>query len=505
MKRREFLVTSVGLTGTLLPSFASAQVKPCPPPLLGLGDRNTVATSCQAPTWFSELPEKTWVQIAAGSSFAGSAWQRGTAFRDVIPGHPGDHIPALPMVNMFSQEGPTAVFDVWTGACVDQDRKQLLLVANGGHFGYAGNEVYALDLDGAAPAYVRLTDPTPPGLDSAGNPTYVWNNVVTPYWRNDRSERAPASFNDGIGQGSPGRMRPVHNYHRVNYANGRAWHCSQDGFTTSGGQTPAVWSFNRDWVESQSEKPLRHRVSQSANVWTSHGMPELTGDYQYNTHRFNGYPSAYDPLSHKIYQFTSLQNAAGSAYQAYSVDTRTGQISTFAIPLPALAAGGSWAVCVHDVIPGQTLMYYSLLQSPPNDIGIWNLTTNQIYHRTPSNSPLWPDPHGQLATSTANKMGYGAVYHPKSRAILVFAGNHPTTGGLGTTIRKLPIPADPIGGDYTWQEVVGNGVAPAVTANTQGTYSRFNIVQDMGTGESCLVLAGSSAATYVYKVPRAGV
>ena len=44
-----------------------------------------------------------------------------------------------------------------------------------------------------------------------------------------------------------------------------------------------------------------------------------------------------------------------------------------------------------------------------------------------------------------------------------------------------------------------------MTANTQGTYSRFNIVQDMGTGESCLVLAASSVAAYVYKVPRNGV
>ena len=90
-----------------------------------------------------------------------------------------------------------------------------------------------------------------------------------------------------------------------------------------------------------------------------------------------------------------------------------------------------------------------------DDIGIWNVTTNRIYRRSPTNTPSWPDPHGDSAASPANKAGYGAVYHPKSRAILVFAGNSPTHGGLGTTIRKLTIPADPINGPYTWHDAPG--------------------------------------------------
>ena len=504
MKRREFLLSSAGLTGALLPSFGDAQVKPCPPPSFGAGAAS-ITTSCQAPRWFTDLPEGTWTQIAAGSSFSGQAWQRGASFRDVTPGHVGDHIPALPTVDMFNNEGPVGVFDDWTGACVDEDRKELLLVANGGHFGYPGNEVYALSLDEDAPCYVRLTDPTPPGLDGNGQPTYVWSNVATPWWRNDRMLRSPASMNDGTNPSAVGRMRAVHNYHRVIYANGRAWHCSQDGYTTSGGQVPAVWSFNRDWVAAQGERPLRHRTSQSANVWTSHGTPALTGEYELSTHRFNAYPSAYDPASKKIFQFTSLQNAAGNAYQAYSVDTRSGAISTFDIPLPALSAGGSWAVCVHDAIAGQTLMYYTIMEPPTSDIGIWNVTTNKVYRKTPTNTPSWPDPHGDSAVSPSNKGGYGAVYHPRSGAILVFAGNSPTNGGLGTTIRKLTIPSDPINDQYTWHDVPGAGVTPSVTAYTHGTYSRFNIVQDMGAGQSCLVLAASSVAAYVYKLPRNGV
>ena len=167
MKRRDFVRGSVFLAGACMPRWSLAQSRPCPPPQLTVSGGASAIGPCadssggNAPAWFLALPERKWTKIANGVSSSGPDWTRGRRFRDVIPGHPGDHIGALPRLSGVNNEGPAAVFDDWTGACVDQERKELILAANGGHGGYPGNEVYVLRLKDEAPGYLRLCDPTP--------------------------------------------------------------------------------------------------------------------------------------------------------------------------------------------------------------------------------------------------------------------------------------------------------------------------------------------------------
>ena len=60
----------------------------------------------------------------------------------------------VPVTNTLSDVSPSpvppgsrhAIVTAWTGGCVDQDRGELILAANGGHTDYAGNEVYACQL-----------------------------------------------------------------------------------------------------------------------------------------------------------------------------------------------------------------------------------------------------------------------------------------------------------------------------------------------------------------------
>jgi hypothetical protein len=54
---------------------------------------------------------------------------------------------------------------------------------------------------------------------------------------------------------------------------------------------------------------------------------------------------------------------------------------------------------------------------------------------------------------------------------------------------------------YKWEDVVAaaGSVKPAYCPN--GCNSKFNIVNDMGNGQSCLVLATGVDSAYVYKMP----
>ena len=92
------------------------------------------------------------------------------------------------------------------------------------------------------------------------------------------------------------------------------------------------------------------------------------------------------------------------------------------------------------------------------------------------------------------------MYHKPSRAILCWDGD-------GVNLRKLAIPAS-IGSTWTWSRVSpasGNSVTPTA-AETNGTFGRFNIIEDMGNGQSALCVVNSTTGpTFVYKLPVAGV
>jgi len=76
---------------------------------------------------------------------------------------PGTHLrQALPDPAKFPKVGglgdPKGIVDSWSGGVLDSRRNRLLLWG-GGHVNYAGNEVYAFDLESLV--WERLTDPTP--------------------------------------------------------------------------------------------------------------------------------------------------------------------------------------------------------------------------------------------------------------------------------------------------------------------------------------------------------
>jgi hypothetical protein len=95
------------------------------------------------------------------------------------------------------------------------------------------------------------------------------------------------------------------------------------------------------------------------------------------------------------------------------------------------------------------------------------------------------------------------VYHQASRAILVWDTS------CGASVRKLSIPANPLSNGYTWSTInpaSGNSVVPPgpLDSDFRGAFSKFNMIENMGNGQSALVFVGrTTGQTYVFKLPVA--
>jgi hypothetical protein len=88
---------------------------------------------------------------------------------------------------------------------------------------------------------------------------------------------------------------------------------------------------------------------------------------------------------------------------------------------------------------------------------------------------------------------------------------------MGGVIKKLVVPTTGTGsakrpdvnGSWVWTTLTNNGTPPAAQpwaglnkTTTVGTYSKLNIVKDMGNGQAALVLSDNlELPTYVYKLP----
>jgi hypothetical protein len=82
---------------------------------------------------------------------------------------------------------------------------------------------------------------------------------------------------------------------------------------------------------------------------------------------------------------------------------------------------------------------------------------------------------------------------------------------LGRDLRRLEIPTRPDGsfdpkGAFRYSTVPGAGDVATTATNYRGTYGKFNIVEDMGDGQSALVLAtDTNGPVLVYKLPTGGL
>lgn len=452
MKRRHFLIASAGVVGSTLPLIGRAQSKPCPPPLVETTGGQSATTTCgpsAAPDWFVNQPERTWVQIAGGEVM-GQSWQRGSRIFDVKP----DPLPP-------GGDGINAVHNNWTGACASQESGEYYLPAQGGHSGYYGNEIYALALRDSTPSWKRIWGPTPNYQILTGDMGY--NPPATSY--------------------QDGNPRSIHGWF--------APQCSRDGRIWLNG-TPAYGNTAGTWGTSVYSID-RNNISAG---WVYHGRlwTSIPGGSPGSTFSFQSGPNAYDRVGNVMYAAAEFATqdaiATFNADRAVSVGPQSQSSGPAVagrtiIPEGYVGLNNAWSVVLHNLTPR-----------------FW------VVGRT-SNSNLWildPSNPGagfqERTTSGAGSWdrGCGAVYVAAHNAIYV--------GGVetGATVRRLKVPSNPLTGTWTWETLTNNAGSATPTGGYQynGTFSKFQVIEEMGDGRAALVLMSNvQGPTYVYKLPAA--
>jgi hypothetical protein len=103
-----------------------------------------------------------------------------------------------------------ARIDAWNGFAADTTTSRLFLAAAGGHADYAGNEVYSLDLNAAAPQWVIESQPSPASAYTIDQPYYTdgrpsaTHNYYSTWYIEQRAKvfRFPNGATWGTGNGS---------------------------------------------------------------------------------------------------------------------------------------------------------------------------------------------------------------------------------------------------------------------------------------------------------------
>lgn len=448
MKRREFMkvAASVGVTGAVIPRLAKA-VPPCPPPAMGVEGGQSASTSCVAPPAGAAPAWFIEMQEGTWTAVAGGSGQR---ISDVLPS-------PVPYTGL-SGENPTSITKAWTGGSVDQTRGEYILCANGGHADYPGNEAYGLSLRDATPAWRRLSDPTP----------------------NGQMPQPPSS--EGNGLYNDGRPRAMHNTFQC-FGDGRVWMPSMNSVTSPGGGfVNRVISYNRDGLGAASS-PLAWTGS-NLGPWSDYGA--LSG-VNPNLALFG--TAVFDRIAHRAYGLGG--NSANSTHWWY-INTQGASIGKGQVYTSGQSYGnfGGWAVCAHDlriIVAGdmlrQTVCVLSLNSNTWSQVS--NITGSGYYGSNPTG-------------------GAGGVYVQANHTIGVADPMH----GTGNAIHRLQIPVS--GGTYnpsgqwTWTTLRPSGLAPS--GSGAGTYTKWNIVEDMGNGQSAIVVCTEiDNPTYVYKLPKNGL
>jgi hypothetical protein len=467
MKRREFLAqSSVGVAGALLPALLRAEPKPCPPPTLSVGS-GTVTSTCvaeatgPAPAWFGSQAVRSWKTVA------GSATVKACMYS--------------PFLTVSGNYGNSDFFDDYSGATVDQARREMLMVADGGHADYLGNEGYALALWAESPYWYRLNGPTP------ASSTYYPGTSGT----------APAVNRDG-------RSPSMHTYGLQVHANGRVWYTHQGHVSSGAGSwTNGVVAFNREFPglpTSNAQPPLAWE--NNPGPWEKYGAMNNSphGLAGAASNQWSGATSVYDPNSECIY--TVCPESPGFDY--VKLNTRTGahncySQNSFGSPPPYVGNR-----CAPVVVDDR-----SLLSSKSGVLVVMHENSNVIHLASIPKMGL----SGQ-GTIWISKTPGGNAPVPRKRGASVYHNGaiyYMDWSSYGSTIYKLTLPADLQNGDWSnaWSVEASHGSNPAAIQSLMpvgayggaGQWSKFNIVRDMGDGHAALVCAAAhSGPVAVYKI-----
>lgn len=402
------------------------------------------------PAWLAGLAEKTWTVIARGTN--DGTFVGGATLSSKTPAiSPGGG-------------GVAGAVKAWTGAAVAQDFKEYIFAANGGHGDYWGNEVYALKLNQPIPGWDRYVDPTP-----AANLGSM--DVTT----------APRQYSDG-------RPASMHSANTPTYGNGKVYIMGQSAYSNIGNSNTSVWTWNR-----AAGPTLPEGYTGGAGRWAYLGdgtSPSQGGGFNCAT---------FDPVANKAWGFHKIEGNDARWWSADAAGTVTRYTQNWSVGGIASMQHRSWAVCCYDL--------GIIVIGNARDNGVADTVLGIIDVTSPGTMTI------KNTSTPLNMTQWGAVYHKPSApsqantsSILAYNQQIHSNGEM----LKLRIPrtgggAVDMAAAWNWITVnKAGGVSPGHEASDfAGTYSKFNIVNDMGNNQACIVLCTGlgNGYTFVYKLP----
>jgi hypothetical protein len=343
----------------------------------------------------------------------------------------------------------------WIGAAVDQEIGEFVIGDPGGHNDGGNNSVYVFPVRVPSPAWVRRRAGTGVTGDGTTN-----------------------------GSGTDGTGQPVdtHSYHRPVIAAGRFWLPSldsQSGVITDGNWTTATFSIN-------------HR--DSGQSWRQHGrLSSSTGGSNWL-----GGSAAYDPVTDRIFSFPqTLETGSNGAYFDVSDVVAAGDVTypgtvTGVTAIATPNRGGGFYNCA---IYCASLRRLVLLSEDNDNTGTFhslqldNLGAGWTSHTVSGTQPWGPYYNG------------GCVWHDSARRFYSYNSG-------GNAIRVITVP-ETVTNNWTGTTYTATGDTLPGTSSDNGSagFSRWNIVQDMGNGDACLLWYPNHTVTgmYVIRVSSTGL
>lgn len=320
---------------------------------------------------------------------------------------------------------------------MDQTRKMIFMLHNGGHNDYHGNEVYSCDLSLASPVWVRRRNPSTP--TGSGHITkFSDGRPCSDHTTNLHIEAEGRWFTPGMAST---------NY--FGYANYQQWweYKPFDGSGTISGQAD-------DWVDLGSGHPSDDQSVKGLALWDSVDRQIIVS-----------LPSGSNSGVHIAYQ--SIDNMSGSA-----VLNNTNDHGITSSPCGAIDTTNRILL-----LRGDTLYKWIKLTSNATKTGSYNTLS---------------------VTGTPPAAANAFHWHSPSNAFITWD----QSGGL---YKLTPTVSS---GNYTsavWTQVSGaGGPTPAMDAQMQGMWNKIQLINDMGNGDSALVVVPKYGTTDVYVMRLTG-
>jgi len=428
-----------------------------------------------APAWFAALVDGTWSTIAA------SGWT------PILPSpYPLAQNDSTTYTTGNAPANSVAGAMSWSGASVDQKRGEYIMAAGGGHGDGSSNAGYALALRVPTPAWRLLTNPTP-----TSQMGLVYNG-------------------DGVTHGGvflDGRPYAMHSCCQA-FGDGKVWYLAMNSCSSSdGGSVRNVLSYDRDLLGT-ALAPLAY-TSANTIPWALWGALDAAGSNLGPNYGFG--PGFFDRATNSIFGVANGQSSAGTAYwwqfstKSPVSGTSTGHISAITGDCETHNGGIAWDLRIIPILSDGTngpAIYVLNIdpQSPGN--GTWSLNTTLS---------------GTFYFNASDSHYTGScVYCAQNRKFIVGSPLNAaaaTNGNLyvmapPTQITNGRVIYNPSG---TWTSQLltplGGPVYPtnAFVGQNNNSVTKFNIVEDMGNGQSAIVFTPrNDQATFVYKIPKDG-